>query len=393
MIIKKLGVFTLLFSLVTCSFISSTFAEIAPPKISGKAYYLKDYTSGVVLAGNNSSTPLSLASMSKLMTEYLVLEKIKQGKLHWTDKVTVSAKAAAINESEIKLVKGEKISVKELFTGMMVQSANDAAYALAEKVSGTETNFVKLMNQQAKTFGLTKTYYYTCNGLVFKSSNGKIYNNYMSAYDITRLARYLLGNHPEVYQFTKITSYTFHPGTSRQQKVLNTNAMLPKLSYAYAGVDGIKTGYTSSAGYCFAGTVNRNNFRLISVMMGTSSTSARFTETKKLYDYAYQEFTQRTFFKAGTAVPGHGTMTVKNHSGSVPIVALKEMTFPVHKNQASNYTYRVVLNNVQAPLPKGAIVGTVQVYYKNAPISGLSPVPLVTATEVKKNLLARYFSF
>lgn len=389
---RKFWLFILLSTIMVFSFISPAFAEVTSPTINAKAYYLKDYTSGVVLAGNNVNTPLPLASMSKMMTANLVLDQIKQGKLHWTDMVTVSAKAAAINESEIKLITGEKITVKELFIGMMVESANDAAYALAEKVGGTEPNFVVMMNQKAGALGLKNTHYYTCNGLPYTSSTGATYNNYMSPYDISRLARYLLGNHPEIYQFTKITTHTFHPGTSRQQKVYNTNLMLPTLSLAYTGVDGLKTGFTNAAGYCFTGTVSRNGLRLISVMMGTSTITARFAETKKLYDYVYQEYTEHTFFTAGHAVPGHGSMTIQDHSGPVPIVAAHSMIVPIHNGQLAKYTYHVVLNNtLHAPLAKGAKVGYVQVYYKGAPILGLSSIPLVTSTSVDKSLLAEIF--
>jgi serine-type D-Ala-D-Ala carboxypeptidase (penicillin-binding protein 5/6) len=390
--LKKICLYTLLVAVASFSFVSSAFAEIAPPTINGKAYYLVDYASGAVLAGNNANTRLPLASMSKLMTAYLVLDQIKLGKLLWTDIVTVSTKAAAINESEMKLVAGERISVKELFIGMMVESANDAAYALAEKVGGTEPNFVTSMNQKAKTLGLTKTHYYTCNGLAYKSSTGATYNNYMSAYDISRLARLLVANHSEIYQFTKIIDYTFHSGTSREQKVVNTNWMLPTLYHAYAGVDGLKTGYTSVAGYCFTGTVKRDGFRLMSVMMGTSTKSSRFNETKKLYDYAYTEYTPKTFLRAGESVPGHSTITVQDHSGPVSVVSLRNLNIPIHKGQDSDYTYHVVLYpNVRAPLAKGKAVGNIEIYYKGAPIPGTPPISLVTATAVAKSFFANIF--
>jgi D-alanyl-D-alanine carboxypeptidase (penicillin-binding protein 5/6) len=390
--LRNIWVLILLTTFASFSFVSPTFAEIAPPTINGKAYYLVDHASGAVLAGNNSNESLPVASISKMMTAYLVLEQIKKGKLHWTDSVTVSAKAEAINESEMFLVAGETISVKELFTGMMVSSANDAAYALAEKVGGSESEFVKLMNKKAKQLGLNQTNYYTCNGLDYISSTGVTYSNKMSSNDLSRLARKLTTSYPEIYQFTKIINYTFHPGTPSEQKVESTNWMLPTLYHDYDGVDGLKTGYTSAAGYCFTGTVERNNFRLVSVMMGTSTKSSRFNETKKLYDYAYAEFVPKTFLRAGKPIAGHNTTKVKGHSSPIDIVPQRDLVIPIHKGQANNYTYHVVLyHGLKAPLPKGKEVGYVQIYYNGLPIPGTSTIPLVTRTAVAENLFSKIF--
>ncbi|MCH5584987.1 D-alanyl-D-alanine carboxypeptidase [Shimazuella sp. AN120528] len=384
--VRKFSLFLLLISILSFSMGTMVFAEAKKPSIQAKANYVIDYSSGAILTEDNGNTELALASLTKLMTVLIVLDQISAGRLHWSDIVTVSKKAEAVNESEIRLIAGEKITIKELVTGMMVQSANDAAYALAEKVSGTESKFVALMNQKAKQLGLTKTHFYTSNGLIYKSTSGKVYNNYMSAADIAHLTRILVATHPEIYTFSKITHYTFHKGTKREMKVTNTNLMLPTLAYGYKGVDGLKTGYTSAAGYCYTGTVQRNNFRLIAVVLGSSSVSKRFSDTKKLYDYIYSIYTPRKVLEAGKPISSYKTITIQGHRGPVTIAPLRNLTVPLRNGQERSYTYHIVIySNLKAPMKKGTAVGYVQVYYKGKAVAGTPPISLVTSSNVTKN--------
>jgi D-alanyl-D-alanine carboxypeptidase (penicillin-binding protein 5/6) len=384
--LRKFTLFLLLITVIFFSMSTSLFAATSKPTVTSKAFYVMDYSSGAILMEGNGNTALPVASLSKLMTTLIVMEKIKQGKLHWSDKVIVSKKAQAINESEIKLIAGEKITIKELVTGMIVASANDAAYALAEKVSGSEAKFASLMNQKAKEIGLKKTHFYTSSGLVYKSASGKVYTNTMSAQDMALLTRYILAKHPEVYSYSKIIRHTFHSGTSRQMKVTNTNLMLPTLSYGYKGVDGLKTGFTTPAKYCYVGTVQRNNFRLISVLLGSSTLDKRYKETKQLYDYIYKNYTPRLILQAGRAISTYKTIKVNGHTGPVSIVSLRNLTIPLLKGKEKDYTYHIVIYpNLRAPMKKGTAVGYVQIYYKGKVVPGTPPMSLVTATAVTKN--------
>jgi D-alanyl-D-alanine carboxypeptidase (penicillin-binding protein 5/6) len=383
--LRKFSLFLLLVSIFSFSMGATAFADVKKPNVEAKAHYVIDYSSGAILSEENGEKKLALASLTKMMTVLIVLDRISAGKLRWSDKVTVSKKAEAVNEAEIKLVAGEKITVKELVTGMMVQSANDAAYALAEKISGSESKFVTLMNQKAKALGFTETHFYTSSGLIYKSKSGKVYNNYMSADDTAHLARVLVATHPEIYSFSKITHYTFHKGTKRQMKVVNTNSMLPTLSQGYKGVDGLKTGYTSAARYCYTGTVNRNNFRLISAVLGSSSLSKRWSDTKKLYDYIYSAYTPRWILQAGRPIPNHNTIKVKGHTGSVAITPLRNLTIPLRKGQEKSYYYHIVIYpNLKAPMKKGTAVGYVKIYYKGKVVPGTPPISLVTTSDVAK---------
>lgn len=358
--------------------------------VEAKSYLLRDYYSGEILKQKAANDPRPPASMTKMMTAFVVLDQIQEGKIKWSDEVTVSKRAADINQAQIFLQPGEKITVKELFTGLLVESANDAAVALAEYVGGTEDHFVKLMNTKVHTLGLKHTSFVNASGLDQKDypdpPNGGAGGDIMSAYDSVDLVRDLLTVHPEILKFTSIAHYTFHKGTSREQKVDNWDKMLPGLRYEYKGVDGMKTGHTNAAGFCFTGTAKQNDFRLVSVVMGTASEAKRFTETAKLFDYGFQNYQPKEFVGREQAVPGHQILTVRNaNNEQVPVVVAKMIWLPIHKGELKNYSYHVIWNkHVQAPLKKGTVVGQVEMLYKGEKIPGYQPIPLVTKGRVEK---------
>jgi D-alanyl-D-alanine carboxypeptidase (penicillin-binding protein 5/6) len=358
--------------------------------IEAEAYYLMDYNSGIVLAAKNEEQQRPPASMTKMMTAYIVLEKIQKGELHWTDKTVVSKRAADINEAQIYLQPNEEITIKELFTGLLVQSANDAAVVLAEHVAGSEEAFVQLMNQKAKELGLKHTHFRNSSGL-----NQEDYpdppdtpgEHVMPAKDTAQLATQLITNYPEVFSFTTIANYTFHKGTPREQTVTNWNSMLPGLSHEYKGVQGIKTGSTQLAGFCFAGTVIQKDTRFVSVVMGTASKEKRFTETKKLYDYGYQLFQPVTLLQAGQSVPNEKTISLAGaNEKKTAVILAKNIRIPMPKSaDKSDYSYHVVWkNNKKAPLKKGTVVGKVELLYRGQEIDGFKPIPLVTKNDVQE---------
>ncbi|MGV3488412.1 MAG: D-alanyl-D-alanine carboxypeptidase family protein [Tuberibacillus sp.] len=252
---------------------------------------------GDILFEKNADEPLPTASMSKMMTEYLVLEAIKNKKITWDTPVTISDYVFWVSNhpgfASVHLNKNQKYTVRELFNAMAVRSANGASIALAEAVAGSEKEFVKQMNAKANELGLSHSQFVNCTGLSntdlesHYSTGGPNDTNRMSARDVAVLAQKLIRNHPEILKIIDQPKITFQ-GKSYH----NTNWMLPgvKKEVGYKGVDGLKTGYTDEAGYCFVGTVHKNNARLISVVMGAATPVDRFTETAKLYNTAFSQF-------------------------------------------------------------------------------------------------------
>ncbi|MBA4541948.1 D-alanyl-D-alanine carboxypeptidase [Thermoactinomyces daqus] len=366
------------------------------PDVQAKSYILIDFQSGEILDEKNAEVPYPPASMTKMMTVFVVLDQIKSGKIHWDDLVTISPRVAAINEAQINLTPGEKITVRELFIAALVESANDAAVALAEYVGGTEENFVAMMNQKAKELGMNHTHFNCASGLDFRlyPDPPKVSGpNVMSAHDTAILATKLIQTYPEILKTTSIPYYTFFIGTKKQLKVTNWDLMLPGLKYSYPGVDGLKTGHTNTAGYCFTGTAQRGDLRLISVVMGTRSDDHRFLETKKLFDYGFQEFVPQVLVKKGGQIPGTKELALPDGvERTVPVTVDKAVKLPVHKGESARYQVKVTFKpRLNAPLKQGEVVGTAQVLYNGKPVQGVEPTPVVTAKAVEKASWIRLF--
>jgi D-alanyl-D-alanine carboxypeptidase len=256
--------------------------------VAAESAVLLDAETGEWLYVHNAQEPLPPASMSKMMTELLVLDAIQQGKIDWADEVTVSPYAAGVGGAAMNLASGQTATVRQLFEAMAIHSANDAAIALAEFTAGSEAEFVKQMNTRAEEIGLSdETHFANATGL----SSGDL-DDYataaadgetvMTAKDVAVLARHLINSHPEVLKVTKKASTGV--GT-KAANLRTTNEMLPGQRFGTKGNDGLKTGYTQKAGYCFTGTTVRNGKRYITVVMGTDTPEARFEETKKLLAY------------------------------------------------------------------------------------------------------------
>ncbi|MCT2535474.1 D-alanyl-D-alanine carboxypeptidase [Aquibacillus koreensis] len=252
---------------------------------------------GDILFERNKDESLPVASMSKMMTELLVLEAIQAGDISWDQTVEISAYASTISNqpgfASVHLQQGQAYTVEELFHSMVIHSANGASIALAEVVAGTEGDFVAEMNEKAENLGLTNTRFVNSTGLdnidlgEFVSVGTRSDTNRMSAQDVASLARHVIEQYPEILDVVDASSYTLDGVIHK-----NTNWMLPEVNeqgLGFQGVDGLKTGFTNEAGYCFAGTVEREDHRLISVVMGTSSITERFSQTKHLYESAFNE--------------------------------------------------------------------------------------------------------
>ncbi len=394
---KKVWLFLSAFAFFIWMFPVPVQAEQAElPPVEARSYFLMDFYSGVVLAAKDEETPYPPASMTKMMTALVVLDDIQDGKLHWDDVVTVSKRAADVEEAQIYLTEGEKITVKELFEAMLIYSANDATVALAEHVGGSEEGFVDRMNEKAKEIGMNNTHFQGASGLdlhLYPDPPKVPGKHVMSARDTAILASTLIQRHPEVLKVTATAKYKVRPGTNRDQTVTNWNLMLPDFVYAYPGVDGMKTGHTNAAGYCFTGTAQRNGYRLVSVVMGTANDQRRFSETKKLLDYGFDQFSFTTLVPEHGKVKGQESLALPNGvERTVPVEVEKAVSLPVQKGEQGKYSIKVEFDsNVKAPLEKGTIVGKAYVVYDGKKMEGFKPINVVTSQSVEEGSWIRLF--
>ncbi|MGM0884529.1 MAG: D-alanyl-D-alanine carboxypeptidase family protein [Bacillota bacterium] len=355
-----------------------------------KSAILIETESGQVLYDVNSDEPLPPASMTKLMTEYIVLKEIKDGRLKWDQTISVSAEAANTlpEESQIFLAPGDTHTVKDLYIAMAVGSANDATRALATHIAGTEQAFVDKMNETADLLGFDSA--------VFASATGFEDTTVISASDLAKLARLILTEHPEFLDYSKMQDYKFRERDTKP--MVNFNWMLGSNTnrsglkdLAYEGVDGMKTGFINSAGYNFTGTVKRGDLRFISVVMDTSSMHKRFYETAKLYDYGFNTFEKKTVLAPKSVVETVQSVKIKKgKKKSIPVVTDKDITFMVKKGVEPKI--EVVATQVKtdaelvAPIAVGTAVGTVTYKYTDEETKQTleRTVNLITTEEAEK---------
>lgn len=390
--------------LLTLSFAVQTFApmahgvkaaEDANLGLNVKAAVLMDANTGQVLYAENETAPYQPASMTKMMTEYLVMEEIEAGRMTWDDMIyTTKAAADAIGSGQ-QMAEGQSYSVKKVFELLSIYSGNDAAVAFADHIAGSEEEFAKLMNETASRLGLSaESHFINATGLSRKdmhqyaptSIDGE---TLLTALDAAKLAQAIILEHPEVLEFTKIPQLKFNEND--QSPMVNWNWMVEGnkdnvnlRKYAYEGLDGLKTGHTSDAGYCFTGTAERNGMRLISVVMGASSDDARFMETRKLLDYGFNSFEKRTILAAKTEIEDAKTVHIPNAlKQEVPVVIGEGIELVVKKSVEA--TPKLTANfypeeQLSAPLKAGDQVGTVTVEYGDQSME----VPLIVTEDVEK---------
>lgn len=366
-----------------------------------KSAVLMEPTTGEILLSLNADEALPPASMTKMMTEYLVAEAVKNGQLSWDQNVIVSENAAKQVGSRIFLAEGDEHTVEELYTAMAVGSANDATVALAELVSGSEQEFVNLMNQTAQKMGMKTAYFINSTGLD-KADMPKKYQpdtdkeNVMSAMDAAILAKYIVNDHPDFNRFTSIQSYQFRERDTAP--MINYNWMLEAnksitnfKAYAYEGLDGLKTGHTSRARYCFTGTAERDGMRLISVVMGADTEPHRFTETKKVLDFGFNNFEIKQVVAPKSVVTGSETVPVlKGKNKEVSVVTDEAVSFIVPKGTSNPEITTTVQTNdpatLVAPIEQSAKVGKVTYTYKieGMPEAQEKTVNLITTEAAEK---------
>ncbi|MGE7274688.1 D-alanyl-D-alanine carboxypeptidase family protein [Brevibacillus panacihumi] len=355
--------------LVTAMTGMATQAQAAPANLdlAARSAILVEASTGKVLYSNNPDQPLPPASMSKIMSEYLIQEAVKQKKISWDDVVPVSEYAfyvAKISDaSGVYLNAGESFTVKQLYEAMAIVSANDATVLLAEKVAGSESNFVQMMNKKAAELGMTNTSFVTSTGLPANelgpySVDTDQTENLMSARDSAILARALIRDFPNALEVSKVPRFTFRAGSPQELKKANYNWMLPGLNSFYEGVDGLKTGYTDAAKYCFTGTAERDGMRLIGVVMGTESNTKRFVETKKMFDYGFSNFKLTKQMDKGASVAGFESAPLTNGVElTVPVVTGSEVKMLTKIGAETKFTPTVTFQQLAAPIAKDQVVG------------------------------------
>ncbi|KWX80812.1 peptidase M15 [Paenibacillus riograndensis] len=362
---------------------------------------LLEPTTGEVLLSLNADVPLPPASMTKMMTEYLVTEAVNKGQLSWDQKVVVQENASKQIGSRIFLAQGDEHTVKELYIAMAVGSANDATVALAEEVAGSEQEFVAMMNETAQKMGMKTAYFINSTGLNRADMPAKFQpdtdrETVMSAMDAAILAKHIVTDHPDFTDFTTIQSYKFRDRD--KAPMINYNWMLEAnknvtnfKAYAYPGLDGLKTGHTNDAGNCFTGTAVRDGMRLISVVMGADSEPHRFTETKKVLDFGFNNFEVKQVVAPKAVIAGNETVPVlKGKNKTVPVVTDAGVTFIVPKGTASPQIKNAVVINdpatLVAPIAGASKVGKVTYSYQVEGITQVQEktVNLITAEEAEK---------
>lgn len=316
-----------------------------PPQLAAKSWVLMDAASGTVLVNHEGSTRLPPASLTKLMTAHVAALELQRGKIKESDLVSISEKAWRMGGSKMFVHVGDRISVKDLLRGIIVQSGNDASIAIAEHLAGDENTFASLMNQEAQRLGMADTRFVNATGW---PADG----HYSSALDMAKLARAIILEDPEHYAMYAEKEFVWSG-----IKQPNRNLLL----WRDPSVDGLKTGHTEEAGYCLVASAQRDGMRLIASVFGTDSENARAVETSKLLTYGFNFFESRTFLKKGETVQD---VTVwKGAARSVKAGVAADLTAALPRGAGNAYQTRVVLADapVIAPIPAGAPLGRVEV--------------------------------
>ncbi|MGP4077808.1 serine hydrolase [Halobacillus sp. K22] len=387
----------------------STYA--ATVNVEAKSAILVDADSGKILFEKEADLTLPPASMTKMMTEYLVMEAIQQGSISWDTTTQISQYAYDISAnaefSGVGLKMNKDYKVEELYKAMAINSDNATTIALAELIAGTEAEFVKMMNEKAKELGLPDYEFVNSTGL----NNSHLGDNYpegtapdatnmLSARSAALLAYHLINDYPEALDYSSQPTAEFDG-----QTITNWNWMVPNMpgalsQFGYEGVDGLKTGYTELAGNTFTGTAEQNGQRFIAVVMKTDSRASRFQQTAKLFDYGFQQFQAQTLYKAGYQLEGESEIEVaKGKEDQVAVETNTDLQTLVKNGEDGQYSIEYNLSEDQldedgklvAPIDKGAKVGSASLVYNgeesydNLLSEDPNSVDLVTTEAVEKS--------
>jgi len=336
---------------LTIVFSGATLAAMPKsPKLAASAYILLDFNSGKVIAEKNSNKKIEPASLTKMMSSYVIEQELKLGNIKLEDEVKISEKAWRMGGSRMFVEVGTRVSVKELLMGVIVQSGNDATVALAEHVAGTEDAFVALMNEYAQILGMKDTNFVNATGMPHKK-------HLTTAQDLATLVNALIRDFPEQYEWYSVKELTYNG-----IKQYNRNKLLWQDKY----VDGVKTGHTESAGFCLAASAQRGDMRLISVVLGTKSESARATESQKLLTFGFRFFETHKLYSAEESLT-----TARVWKGNIERISLGlsddlYVTIPRGGYEKLKATMSID-TRIVAPAIKGKIYGMVNITLDREP--------------------------
>jgi len=318
-----------------------------PPELSAPAYILQDFHSGKVLMKQNADQRLEPASLTKLMTAYLVFKKLKAGKIKLTDTVLISEKAWRITGSKMYIEVGKRVPLELLIKGMIIQSGNDASVALAEFVAGTEDAFAALMNQEAQRLGLTNSHFTNSTGLPAEQPT------ITTAHDLVRLARALIRDFPEYYHWYSELEFTYN-----EIKQHNRNGLL----WRDPSVDGVKTGYTKAAGYCLIASAKRGKMRLISVVTGAESKKKRHSDSEEMLNYGFHFFETHILYKAHQVLDTERVW--QGNQEQLELGLEKPLYVTVPKGQYKDLKAKLYIDkHIMAPVVAGETYGTLKISF------------------------------
>ncbi|MDK2992156.1 MAG: hypothetical protein PWP48_1389 [Clostridiales bacterium] len=349
-----------------------------PLKLQSKSAVLMDAATGQLLYEKNAHEKLPIASITKIMTMDLIMEALDSGRIKLTDVVRVSKDAASLGGSQIWLEEGEEMTVDEMVKAIAVNSANDAAAAMAEYIAGTQENFVKMMNEKAKLLGMNDTNFANVHGLDDD-------NHYSSAYDVALMSRELV-KHDGIFKYTSIWMDTLRDGKTG---LANTN----KLIRTY-GADGLKTGSTDKAKYCISATAKKDDMRLIAVILGGPTSQVRFDEAAKLLDYGFNTFTINRIVKKGEII--RNIKVTRGKSDQVNGIAADDLSVLTQKADTASIEKRIKLpDTIEAPVVESQKIGKLTALKGEQEVGSVDiiadkPVERASVTDILKDLLAQW---
>ena len=342
--IFKMSLAGLLFSVATISSAGMITPNPTAPSIAGTAHILQDYDSGHILMSENADERLPPASITKLMTSYVVSQEIHDGNIKLDDEVLISEKAWRMIGSRSFIEVNTKVTVEALLRGMIVQSGNDAAVALAEHVAGSEEVFAQMMNQYAQKLGMVNTNYQNATGLPGPE-------HYTTAHDIAILSAALIRDFPEHYQWYAEKEYTYNGITQHNRN---------KLLWRDNTVDGLKTGHTEEAGYCLSASAKRDGMRLIAVVLGTASENARAQEIQKMFNFGFRFFETHQLYAADEAITQ--TKVWKGQTDQLNLGLGQPLSITVPRGRYKDLQASTNIQQpVVAPVAKGTELGEVEI--------------------------------
>ncbi|WP_421867986.1 D-alanyl-D-alanine carboxypeptidase family protein [Marinobacter adhaerens] len=360
---RTLSVVLVLMLALTGKAMSQSVLIPSPPQIAGSSYVLMDPKSGRIIMEENSHERLPPASLTKMMTAYIVERELDEGRIAMSDMVPISVNAWKTEGSRTFVREGTQVSVEDLLRGVIIQSGNDASVALAEFVAGSEGAFVDIMNQQAQLLGMKDTNFVNATGLPSPK-------HFSTAYDLAMLARAIINDYPENYPLYAEKHFTYN--NIRQP---NRNSLL----WRDDSVDGLKTGHTEEAGYCLVASAKRNDTRFIAVVMGTNSSEARAQEIQKILNYGFRYYESERLFRSGQELIEARVWGGQADQLSVGMTEDVYVTIP--RGSRNDLESTVDLDSViKAPIKVGDELGRVKVSYNgevlvDQPVLALTEVP------------------